>query len=115
MVTHVTSRASYMARENDMKLGRLCHTATLHILSTVNDFKRICTRDLTTTAARPAGGVPKGAPAVPDWFLNNTCRTFRQSRGTGYDIKASFSSGRCTLASRHPFIRYPDKGLYGKE
>src|SRR6266436_4472502 len=43
------------------------------------------------------------------------CRTFRQSSGTGYDIKSSFSSGRCTLASVRPFIRYHDKGIDDKE
>ena len=54
----------------NMKLGHLCHMVMLHVLSMVNDFKRICTCHLTTMAACPAGGVPKCMPAIPDWFLN---------------------------------------------
>ena len=48
-------------------------------------------------------------------YSEMTCWTFRQSSGTGYDIKSSFSSGWCTLASVHPFIQYHDKGIDNKE
>ena len=48
-------------------------------------------------------------------YIFGVCQTFRQLSGTGYNIKSSFSSGQCTLASVHPFIRYHDKGIDNKE
>src|SRR5258707_14133371 len=49
------------------------------------------------------------------WNLARTayCRTFRQSSGTGYDIKSGFSLGRCTLASVHHVWRTLGRNFAG--